>query len=67
MPMTREALDGMQCATPGCTEPHGPLVMHSRCHPKSPTWVTYADGVMTVSCAKCDTMIIEVAVANVIH
>lgn len=63
----REALDRARCGTPGCTK-HAkpdPIVLHSLCHRKEPTWVVYAHGVLTVRCAKCDDIVVQIAVASV--
>ncbi len=60
---TRETLDSMNCAECGrgadCDDP---LYMHSHCHPKSPTWAVYHNGLLRISCAKCGKLIIEVGV-----
>ncbi len=62
--LTRRDLDRMQCATPGCTSSHGPLVMHGACHPAAATWAQYEAGELTVSCAQCKRMIAVVAIAS---
>ena len=63
VPLTREYLDEAICSTPGCDEEHGPLYLHSRCHPEAPTWTLYEDGVLRVECAECreEVAIIRVA------
>lgn len=63
MALTRTELDRMQCMTPDCDEPHGALYFHGRCHPESPTWAWYENGVVTVECAKCEAVIAAVTVA----
>ena len=64
MPLTRQQLDTMQCGTPGCTEEHGALYFHGRCHPNAATWAGYADGVVTVRCSVCEQTIVAIAVAE---
>lgn len=64
MSLARSDLDQMRCSNPGCTEDHGPLYFHSRCHPESPTWTHYENGVLTIECAECRTTITTVQVAD---
>lgn len=60
-PLDKAALDQMRCATPDCNC-GGELTFHSACHPTAPTWVTYADGTLTVTCAACDKTVAAVLV-----
>lgn len=66
-PMTRMDLDHMACSNPNCTEPHGPLVFHSRCHMAAPTWVRYDrhgdPGVLEIVCSECEALVGRVRVA----
>lgn len=64
--LTRAALDVAQCSRPGCTERHGPLILHSRCHHADPTWAEYdaATGQLRVFCATCATTIVRIQVAE---
>jgi len=40
------------CEDCGCTE--GPMYLHGRCHPKSPTWTSiHPDQTLVVECAEC--------------
>lgn len=55
-------LDSMQCSNPGCTEDHGELYIHSRCHPESPTWARYEKGALTIVCAECGQNIMAIGV-----
>lgn len=67
MTLNREQLDAMRCE--GCGDAaceHDPLVFHSRCHPAAPTWATYANGELRVTCAECDRPIATVAVASAV-
>lgn len=41
------------CESPGCSCRTGPMFLHSRCHPRSPTWVKLDGDVATVECAVC--------------
>lgn len=62
-----EDLQEAHCQHPDCdhTE-HTRLVLHSRCHPKSPTWVAYdrQREAVTVACARCHQTIVEIAIAH---
>jgi len=60
----RRMLDHARCATPGCAETHGPLYLHSRCHPNAAVEVCYEAGILTIRCKKCQTLVIEVSVAT---
>lgn len=66
--VTREVLDGMGCQMPGCDHTaHDGLVLHARCHLDAATWATYHDGVLTISCAVCERVIVRLAVAEAPH
>jgi hypothetical protein len=65
--LTRRQLDPMRCDVDGCTHqthPHG-LGLHARCHPSAPLQVWYAEGVLTVLCAGCKTVVARIAVAAI--
>lgn len=64
MAVTREDLDKMACAAPGCAhDGHGPLYVHANCHPSEPPWASYIDGELTVVCSVCRAPVIVIAVA----
>lgn len=62
-PLTRKTLDKLTCQAPGCTHArHEGIVLHGRCHLKSPSKVRYsASGVVEISCLACDRSIVDVA------
>jgi hypothetical protein len=63
--LTRKELDEATCQSPGCThQDHGPLHLHSRCHPSAGTRVAYAQGILTIRCRKCEAFIAQVLVAE---
>lgn len=53
------------CATPGCTEDHDVLYLHSICHPRSKTesFYTHSTGLVTVQCGTCKKFIASFKVA----
>jgi hypothetical protein len=55
----RAELDRLRCRGCGGGGPaHEPIVLHSRCHPESPAWLSYNfKGVLELRCAKCDRVI----------
>ncbi len=61
--MYQEDLDGLtcQCGQPGC---EGALFLHSRCHLDAHLDAKYFNGVLTLTCAKCDKLIAEISVAR---
>lgn len=52
----REELDAAECKDPNCViepgQPH-PFLVDARCHPDSPVWVSYCEGVLLCECAAC--------------
>lgn len=63
MALTRKELDVTTCATPGCDHSaHSGLVLSGRCHVGAPSKVEYQSGVLYVSCAICETPVVEIAV-----
>lgn len=51
----KEDLDKVTCATPGCdhSSHDSGMFFHGKCHPQSPAWVEYRDGLIHVTCAIC--------------
>lgn len=65
-PLTRQQLDRLGCDNPGCDHTaHDGLILHSNCHPDTPTWTEYNAnaGTLTIRCAECDHRIVRIAVA----
>lgn len=60
-PLTQLELRHMVCH--GCSS-NGRMYFHARCHPRSPTWCSYENGVLKVDCATCMTPVTQVAVAS---
>jgi len=64
--LTQADLDQAACSHPGCTnhgaDEHG-IAISSRCHPKAGARVSYALGVLTVTCRICKALIVRIAVA----
>lgn len=60
-PLTKKELSAMECSDCGGDD-H--VYMHSQCHPKSPTWVNYSEGYLTIECAECDKVITVIKVAE---
>jgi hypothetical protein len=58
----RETLDQMQCGHPGCTEEHGELYLHGRCHINSNVQVCYYQGKLLVVCGTCKKSVVMVEV-----
>jgi hypothetical protein len=54
---------GRKCSTPGCNCT-GPLYMHGKCHPSSPTWAILHQDVVTIVCAECDNVVVYFKVAK---
>ncbi len=55
---------GLSCESPECThEEHGPLYLHSGCHPTKPTWARFEpeEGLIIITCSECDKEIIRIA------
>ena len=63
-PVYREQLDQMGCGTPGCDCTDGPLHLHGKCHPTSPTTTAYVGGDIVVSCYVCEKEIGRFPVAS---
>jgi len=66
--LIRRDLENIRCDVPGCTHVNHPdgLPFHAVCHPSSLLQLWYADGVMTVKCGSCRTIVCRIAV-GVIH
>jgi hypothetical protein len=61
----REDLEDLQlkgCSNPECDCSEGPLFMHAKCHPQSTTWTYFDEGLLTVICAECRELIMQVSV-----
>jgi hypothetical protein len=61
--LTRQDLDKLHCAVPGCQCTGKPLVFMGECHPHGGQLVAYHDGVLEVRCRECDTFVASVLVA----
>lgn len=53
----------LKCGVEGCNC-GGPMYLHSRCHPTSPTWASVDGDVVTVECAECRKPITHFKVAK---
>lgn len=64
-PIYTEDLNQMHCSEPGCgCNHHDDLALHSGCHTGSPTFAWYKEGILTIKCAICETVITKIAVAS---
>jgi hypothetical protein len=65
-PLTCEALEPVGCGTPDCGHDHSVLFLHAQCHPSGKLAVAYfkARCVIRVTCARCDELVAEIAVAG---
>ena len=63
-PLTQRAFDQMTCDDPGCDhKAHSTaMVVRPRCHMGAPVRVTYENGVVTIICAECRSLVARVAV-----
>jgi hypothetical protein len=65
-PLTRDELDQLRC--PGCGhDPHGPsnpLYFVGACHPGAPVTVGYWDGVLSLFCAVCESLFLQMHIAE---
>ena len=59
--LQKSALERMRCAS---CDGEGPLYFGGRCHPSSPTWSFYENGIVRVICATCRRTIADIAVAE---
>ena len=64
MAFYREDLDGSGCEIEGCSCNDGEVYFHPRCHPRSPTWVSYFGDVLTLTCAACKRPVGSFVVAS---
>lgn len=66
--VTRETLDRMQCAAPGCdhTAHDSEMYFHARCHPAAGIEASYNRdlGSLRLACTACGKTVVEVAVAR---
>jgi len=60
-PVTKKDLDEMRCGN-GCTHDHSTLYFHSRCHPKSGTYVRYEKhhAQLIIECAQCEREVLRI-------
>jgi hypothetical protein len=63
-PLTQVTLDGMTCAVEGCDhKSHSTeMFLHPQCHIGAPTWCSYENGALTVSCSECKRIVAKIAV-----
>ena len=61
--MYKEDLDMLRCpcGSPAC---EGPVFFHCRQHKEAPTWTSYYDGEIRVTCSECEGLIASIAVAR---
>lgn len=66
MALTRVELDKGGCETPGCGHDHTVLFLYSRCHQSAGQRVSYdkRTGNVRVVCRRCDSLVVEIAVAT---
>jgi hypothetical protein len=62
MALTKDDLERMECQIPGCKHESHEFVLHSRCHYRTPTWTSYQNGVLTITCSLCHKVVAEIAV-----
>lgn len=63
----RGDLDKLGCQLPGCTQRHhhGPLFLHTKCHPKQPSIVRYHHGGrLEIDCHKCERLNVYIQLAS---
>jgi ribosomal protein S27E len=60
--LTREDLDALECASPGCTAPQPHARITGQCHPGYPVHVVYSDGVLLIDCAVCGETVAAITV-----
>lgn len=65
-PLTQVDFSTMGCHEPGCdhTSHEGPMFIHPACHKGTPTFVSYEDGVITITCAECENLVARIEVAR---
>jgi len=65
LPLTQHELDEARCDHPNCHDQACAVTFLARCHPRDGTWVTYRreNGVLEITCARCNALIAEVEVA----
>jgi hypothetical protein len=60
----KEDLDQLGCGVPGCEHSHHDgIYLHARCHLDAPTWASYREGVLTLTCSRCGRHVDAVAIA----
>jgi len=58
---TKGNLDNLQCDH--CSAEDGVVYLHSKCHPRSPTWSSYLNGILKIECARCGETILAIKVS----
>lgn len=62
-PKTQKDLDTVRCSNPDCDHAsHGPIYLNPGCHPDAPSRCSYDNGVLTIECAVCDSVVGQIAV-----
>jgi hypothetical protein len=66
MTFFRQQLDQAQCNSPDCDHSghDGGLYLHGSCHPNAQLAAYYENGVLTLLCADCDAVVVQIAVAS---
>jgi len=62
-PLTREVLDTLQCQNPNCQHTDHSIMPFPKCHRHAGLAALYEDGVLTLMCAKCERIVVCIAVA----
>jgi hypothetical protein len=63
--LTQDALKGMGCGDPRCTNEHTVLYLHANCHERKGLDAAYDkdDGTLTLTCRECDREIAAFLIA----
>jgi hypothetical protein len=64
MLLTCEHFDAIVCTHQGQGVGEGPLTLNPRCHIGSAVIVTYVDGIVSVACASCRTVVAHIPVVS---
>jgi hypothetical protein len=64
MAITQEIMSAVSCADCEDENCNDVFYFHSKCHPEIPTWGRYVHGVLELTCAECEDVIVRVAVAT---
>lgn len=65
-PLYKDELDHLPCFNPDCdhTSHTKPMALNAYCHPTKPVRVWYKDGLLTLNCAICKQIVVQIAVAR---